>query len=55
MARIAGVNLPLNKRIVVGLTYVYGIGDSTAAEILGLSRQSLYVKLRQYRLGNLGE
>lgn len=34
MARIAGVNLPLNKRIVVGLTYVYGIGDSTAAEIL---------------------
>lgn len=34
MARIAGVNLPLNKRIVVGLTYVYGIGDSTAAAIL---------------------
>lgn len=34
MARIAGVNLPLNKRVVVGLTYVYGIGDSTAAEIL---------------------
>ena len=28
---------------------------ATAAEILGLSRQSLYVKLRQYRLGNLGE
>jgi len=34
VARIAGVNLPLNKRVVVGLTYVYGIGDSTAAEIL---------------------
>ncbi|MFM8527981.1 MAG: 30S ribosomal protein S13 [bacterium] len=34
MARIAGVNLPLNKRVVVGLTYVYGIGDSTAAAIL---------------------
>ena len=34
MARIAGVNLPLNKRVVVGLTYVYGIGDSSAAEIV---------------------
>jgi small subunit ribosomal protein S13 len=34
MARIAGVNLPLNKRVVIGLTYVYGIGDSTAVAIL---------------------
>jgi small subunit ribosomal protein S13 len=34
MARIAGVNLPLNKRIEVGLTYVYGIGRSTARQIL---------------------
>jgi small subunit ribosomal protein S13 len=34
LARIAGVNLPLNKRIEVGLTYVHGIGRSTANEIL---------------------
>ena len=34
MARIAGVNLPLNKRTEVGLTYVHGIGDSTAKKIL---------------------
>jgi small subunit ribosomal protein S13 len=34
MARIAGVNLPLNKRAEVGLTYVFGIGRSTANEIL---------------------
>ncbi len=34
MARIAGVNIPLNKRIEVGLTYVFGIGRSTANEIL---------------------
>jgi small subunit ribosomal protein S13 len=34
MARIAGVNLPLNKRSEVGLTYVFGIGRSTANEIL---------------------
>jgi small subunit ribosomal protein S13 len=34
MARIAGINLPLNKRIEIGLTYVHGIGRSTANEIL---------------------
>jgi small subunit ribosomal protein S13 len=35
VARIAGVNLPLNKRSEVGLTYIYGIGRSTANKILG--------------------
>ena len=35
MARIAGVNVPLNKRVEVGLTYVHGIGRSSANEILG--------------------
>ncbi len=34
MARIAGVDLPKNKRGVIGLTYIYGIGVSRAAEIL---------------------
>jgi len=34
MARIAGVNVPLNKRVEIGLTYIYGIGRSTALEIL---------------------
>jgi len=34
MARIAGVDLPRNKRGVVGLTYIYGIGHSRAKEIL---------------------
>jgi small subunit ribosomal protein S13 len=34
MARIAGVNVPLNKRVEVGLTYVHGIGRSSADEIL---------------------
>ena len=33
MARIAGINIPLNKRVEIGLTYVYGIGRSTANEI----------------------
>src|SRR5213592_4680274 len=34
MARIAGVNVPLNKRVEIGLTYVHGIGRSTANKIL---------------------
>jgi small subunit ribosomal protein S13 len=34
MARIAGVNVPLNKRVEVGLTYVFGIGQSTASDIV---------------------
>jgi small subunit ribosomal protein S13 len=40
VARIAGVNLPNQKRLEIGLTYIYGIGQSTAHEIcaaLGLS------------------
>ena len=35
MARISGVDLPLNKRVEVGLTYIYGIGRSRSADILG--------------------
>ena len=35
MARIAGVNLPLNKRAEIGLTYIYGIGRSTSSKVLG--------------------
>lgn len=34
MARIAGIDLPKNKRSVIGLTYIYGIGRTTAANIL---------------------
>lgn len=34
MARIAGVDLPRNKRIEIGLTYIYGIGRSTSRQIL---------------------
>ena len=46
MARIAGVNLPLNKRSEVGLTYIHGIGRSTSNKILdqvGISRDT-YVR-----------
>ena len=35
MARIAGVNIPTNKRILIGLQYIYGIGPAKAREIVG--------------------
>ena len=46
MARIAGINIPLNKRVEVGLTYIYGIGDSTSAELLRArrARPNTYVR-----------
>ena len=34
MARIAGINIPLNKRAEIGLTYIYGVGRPTANEVL---------------------
>ena len=46
MARIAGVNIPLNKRVEVGLTYIYGIGPSSSRGLLrrtGISPDT-YVK-----------
>jgi small subunit ribosomal protein S13 len=64
MARIAGVNLPNQKRLEIGLTYIYGIGASTARQIaaaLGLSPDTKIrgltddevTKLRQYIDENL--
>ena len=46
MARIAGINIPLNKRVEVGLTYVYGIGPSQSRKLLseaGVNRDT-YVR-----------
>src|SRR5215217_3735396 len=46
MARIAGINIPLNKRAEIGLTYIYGIGRSTSNQVLaeaGVSPET-YVK-----------
>ncbi len=38
MARIAGINIPLNKRIEIGLTYIYGIGRQTSNELLATAK-----------------
>jgi len=64
MARIAGVNLPNQKRLEIGLTYIYGIGQSTALKVckeLGLSPDAKIrdltdeevTKLREYIDANL--
>ena len=46
MARIAGVNLPNQKRLEIGLTYIYGIGPSTAREILAVLGLSADTKVK---------
>jgi len=46
MARIAGVNLPNQKRLEVGLTYIFGIGRSTAQQIASELRISQDTKIR---------
>lgn len=46
MARIAGVDLPQNKQVWIGLTYIYGIGRSRAREILAQSRVKESTKVR---------
>ena len=38
MARIAGVDLPRDKRVVIALTYIFGIGKTTAQKILSYNR-----------------
>ena len=46
MARIAGVDLPRDKRVEIGLTYVYGIGHSSAVRILNEAGVSLDTRVR---------
>jgi small subunit ribosomal protein S13 len=47
MARIAGVDLPANKRAEIGLTYIYGIGRSRANKILGEAGISVDTRIRE--------
>ena len=54
MARIAGVDLPREKRIEVGLTYVYGIGRSTAMKVLAETGVDPDTKVRDLAEGEVG-
>ena len=58
MARIAGVDIPRDKRVVVSLTYVYGIGRSKAKQILqkaGVSEDTRVRDLTEEELGRIRE
>ena len=56
MARIAGINIPLNKRVEVGLTYIYGIGRPTSNDLLketGISPDTYVRDLTEDEVGKL--
>ncbi len=46
MARISGINIPLNKRVEIGLTYIYGVGQTTSQELLDKAKidRNTYVR-----------
>ena len=56
MARIAGVNIPLNKRVEIGLTYIYGVGQPTSRKLLdqlGIERDRPVRDLTDDEVGKL--
>lgn len=55
MARIAGIDLPKNKRGEIGLTYIYGIGRSTARRILNEAGVSLDTKVSEWNDDDLSK
>jgi len=55
MARIAGIDLPRNKRGVIGLTYIYGIGPSTARKILDTAGVSFDKKVNEWNDDDLSK
>ena len=54
MARVVGVDLPVNKRIEIGLTYIYGIGRSRATSILSEADVSADLRVRDLDEAQLG-
>ncbi len=55
MARIAGVDLPKNKRIEIGLTYIYGIGRQTATDILSKTGVNPDVRVKDLAEGDVAK
>ena len=53
MARIAGVDLPRNKRGVIGLTYIYGIGSTLASKTLAAAGVSEHTKVQDWTDENI--
>jgi small subunit ribosomal protein S13 len=55
MARLCGVNLPTDKRVEVGLTYIYGVGRSTSKQILNELGISLDVRVKDLTEADLAK
>ena len=58
MARIAGINIPRNKRVVISLTYIYGIGRVTSEKILtdlGIDHNTKVVDLTEDQVNSIRE
>jgi len=58
LARIAGVNIPREKRVEIGLTYIYGVGRSTSCKVLddlGISRHTYVRDLTDQEVSKLRE
>ena len=54
MARIAGIDLPREKRVEIGLTYIYGVGRSTARRIVRETGVDANTKVRDLAEGEVG-
>jgi len=54
MARIAGIDIPKNKRGIISLTYIYGIGRSTAAKILSKAGVDENIKVNDWNDDQIG-
>lgn len=53
MARIAGVNLPTDKRVEIALTYIFGIGRSASTQILGKSQVDGNIRVKDLTEGDI--
>jgi small subunit ribosomal protein S13 len=56
MARISGINIPLNKRVEIGLTYIYGVGQTTSQQLLdeaGIDRDTMVKNLTEDEISKL--
>jgi small subunit ribosomal protein S13 len=56
MARISGINIPLNKRVEIGLTYIYGVGQTTSQRLLdqaGIDRDTMVKNLTEDEISKL--
>ena len=56
MARISGINIPLNKRVEIGLTYIYGVGQTTSQQLLdqaGIDRNTYVRDLTEDEISKL--